>query len=480
MDFLFDGQAIIACSTNLSAPSAIALLRISGFKNLIDLQSFFSFDLQKVKPRYVHLSSILKNDQKMDEALLTFFPAPHSYTGENVLELAVHGNPLSVNLILENFILSGKMRAAREGEFTYRALQNKKMSLSQVEGLDLLLNAQSGQAFSQGLSLLHGELHEEYLKLHEIFLKLKASVELSIDFLEDVGEEQAERLLQTHLKEFEALINSLHARSQGNNSQLLTPSIVLVGQTNAGKSSLFNGLLKTKRSIVSPQAGTTRDFVTEYTYKNGVNFRLVDTAGLRLTQDSIEQEGIERALEIFGQAFFRILVINPLETELHHFEPLFTHFKKEELDLIVVTHSDCEGFAHEWAQYKDYLPVQVPQIFLNFGPMGPEGRGSIEPLHSSLGPMGPAGSIEPVLDRVYNKFIDLYSTNPVLISRHRDSINKIYQELNEFKFLYDSTKDIAIISSKINLIGKNLEELIGLISSYEVLDSIFSRFCIGK
>lgn len=478
MDFLFDGQAIIACSTNLSSPSAVALLRISGFKNLLDLQPFFSFDLKKTKPRYAHLSSILCDNKKMDEALITFFPAPHSYTGENVLEMAVHGNPISVNLILEHFISSGLMRSAKEGEFTYRALQNKKMSLSQVEGLDLLLNAQSGQAFSQGLSLLHGELHEEYLKLHEIFLKLKASVELSIDFLEDVGEEQADHLLQTHLKEFETHVNSLQARSQGNNSQLLTPSIVLVGQTNAGKSSLFNGLLKSKRSIVSPQAGTTRDFVSEYTYKNGVNFRLVDTAGLRLTQDPIEQEGIERALQLFGQAFFRILVVNPFETELHHFEPLFTHFKKDELDLVVITHSDCPEFESEWTKYKDYLPATVPQLFLTFGPMGPA-RGSIEPLKGH-GPMGPAGSIEPVLDAVYNKFVELYSTNPVLISRHRDSINKIYHGLQEFKTTHNSIKDIAIISSKINLVGKDLEELIGLVSSHEVLDSIFSRFCIGK
>lgn len=471
MDFFLDEQAIVACSTSLASSSAIALIRISGFVNIVDLQDFFSFDLSKVQARKSHLSSILYNGSKLDECLLVFFPGPKSYTGENILELSVHGNPLSVQLILDAFCSSKKMRLAREGEFTYRALINKKMNLSQVEGLDLILNAQSAQVFSQGLSLMHGELHTEYLKLHSVFLLLKASVELSIDFLEDIGEDQAEKQLQFHLAQFHNLISSLHARTQSSSSDLLNPSIVLVGQVNAGKSSLFNALLKNKRSIVSPVAGTTRDFITEYTLIKGINFKLVDTAGLRITQDPIEHEGIERALGIFQHAFFRVLVINPFDTNDLDFEPLFTHFKKEELDLIVLTHSDCLFFEEAWAKHSSLFPVSVPKLKVAFGP--------IEPA-SFICDTGSGGSIEPLLNLALNKFIHFYQQNPILIERHRDVINKIFLQTKCLLDLLNSTSDIAIIASQINTISTALEELIGVVSTHEVLDSIFSRFCIGK
>ncbi len=471
MDFFLDEQAIVACSTSLNQPSAIALIRLSGFKNLLELQEFFSFDLSRAKARQSHLTSLLNKGKKLDEGLFVFFPAPHSYTGENVLEISVHGNPLSVQLILEFFCASKKMRLAREGEFTYRALKNRKMNLSQVEGLDLVLNAQSAQAFSQGLSLMHGELHAEYLKLHDEFLKLRAAVELSIDFLEDVGEEQADFHFKTHLSQFQNLLYSLNARTQSSSSDLLSPSLVLVGQTNAGKSSLFNSLLKNKRSIVSPIAGTTRDFVSEYAYLRGINFKLVDTAGLRVSQDPIEQEGIERALELFQKAFFRILVINPFETNDLDFEPLFTHFKKEELDLIVLTHTDCDDFEDHWARHSFHFPHTIPQLRLSFGP--------IEPGAQS-GPIGPSGSIEPVLALAAAKFDAVYKKNPILVERHRESINKVYHQTVEFVEIANSTKDIGIVASQINVIATSLEELIGIVSGHEVLDSIFSRFCIGK
>jgi len=196
MNFYTDESPIIACSTGTSSNTAIAVIRLSGFKDLLALQPFFSFNLSKTKKRVSHLTNIQSENQILDNGLLVFFPEGESYTGENVLELSVHGNQLNIDRLLNLFIQNAGFRAAGAGEFTYRALKNKKLSLSQVEGLDMLLNASSNLMLSQGLDILQGELHAQYLALYDAFLKLKAAVELSIDFSEDVGEEESQKLFQ--------------------------------------------------------------------------------------------------------------------------------------------------------------------------------------------------------------------------------------------------------------------------------------------
>jgi tRNA modification GTPase len=314
MNFYTDDTPIIACSTGNMSNTAIAVIRLSGFKSLLTLQPFFSFSLSKTKARTSHLTNIKFENEIFDNGLMVFFPEGESYTGENVLELSVHGNLLNVQRILALFINRASFRDAHPGEFTYRALKNKKLSLSQVEGLDMLLNANSNLMLSQGLDILQGDLHAQYMHLYDSFLKLKASVELSIDFSEDIGEDESNRLIMDCFKNFHSLILALHGRVQGNISSLLSPEIVLVGQTNAGKSSLFNLLVKHGRSIVSSTAGTTRDYVSELISIEGTNYNLVDTAGIRDSKDEIENIGIERAFEILKRAFFKILIINPFET----------------------------------------------------------------------------------------------------------------------------------------------------------------------
>ena len=169
MNFYTDDKTIIACSTGTSSNTAIAVIRISGFKNLQDLQKFFSFNLSKTENRKSHLTNIIFENKVYDNGLLVFFPEGGSYTGENVLELSVHGNQLNIQRILELFTKFGGMRTAAPGEFTYRALKNKKLSLSQVEGLDMLLNANSSLMLSQGLDILQGDLHAQYLALYDAY-----------------------------------------------------------------------------------------------------------------------------------------------------------------------------------------------------------------------------------------------------------------------------------------------------------------------
>lgn len=503
---LYDERPIIACSTGLQTNTAIGLIRISGFEDLNCFQNLFKINLEKIKPRFSHFSSLLDGSNVVDEVVLTYFKGPNSYNGENILELGVHGNQINIQRIISLFVNTGLVRRAKEGEFSYRALKNKKLTLSQVEGLDLLLNANSSFMLDQGLQVLSGDLHNQYISLHDSFLKLKSSVEISIDFSEDVGEEQCSVLLRDSLDEFSHKVKHLWRRVQSDKSDLVNPSISLVGQTNAGKSSLFNLLLANDRSIVSSQAGTTRDYVSEYLTLAGNTFRLVDTAGIRETSDNIEKIGIERAIDISSKSFFKILVVNPFETNFTYYSAL----ENEVYDLLIISHFDKLG-DYKFPELISRLPASNTIVSANLsmntsdfiiiknGSIGPGNKngpmgaaisrevGSIEPVES--GPIGASlnvqgGSIGPfnsfVESLVSSKFEDLCSDNPLLISRHRDAVNNIYLSLTNFQDLTKDINDIAIISSELNILEAKVSELLGIVSPDDVLNNIFSNFCIGK
>ena len=505
MNFYTDDKPIIACSTGTNSNTAIALIRLSGFKNILELQCFFSLNLQKIVNRKSLLTNIIHNDKIFDNGLIVFFPEGSSYTGENVLELSIHGNQLNIQKILDLFINQGDFRSAHPGEFTYRALKNKKLNLSQVEGLDMLLNANSSLMLSQGLDILQGDLHAQYLALYDAYLKLKAAIEISIDFSEDVGAEETQKLFNSSFDSFFKLISALKIRTEGNISELLSPEIVLVGQTNAGKSSLFNILLKHDRSIVSNIAGTTRDYVSEVIHIDGTNFKLIDTAGIRESTDVIENIGIDRALGILNRAFYKILIVNPFETSIEYLKK----FSDIDFDFLVVSHADKKDFLEQLSKV-NFSKIRTKKLakasFENNGsgsieplkidgPMGPKNSesGSIEPDSKSsgpiepktkIGPMGPVnfnGPIEPALKTdILKKFDTLTSNNPILLERHRDIINKIYSDSLAFRCDVRHLGDVAILSSEVNILGHSLTELVGIVSPDDVLNSIFANFCIGK
>ncbi|EQC50029.1 ferrous iron transport protein B-like protein [Bacteriovorax sp. BSW11_IV] len=492
----YDDKPIIACSTGTLSNTAIGLIRLSGFKSLSDLKEFFSTDISNLKPRYAHYTNILSGAVVLDSIVVTYFKGPNSYNGENILELGVHGNQINISRIIRLFIDSGKFRAAHEGEFTYRALLNKKLTLAQVEGLDLLLNANSGLMLQQGLSTLQGALFEEYTKLYDLYMKLKSAIEINIDFAEDVGEDESAAFLKRSFNSFFTLIKSLHNRTIGNVNSLQSPEIVLVGQTNAGKSSLFNLLLDNNRSIVSNIAGTTRDYVSEYVFIDDVNYKLVDTAGIRETEDYVEKIGIDRTFEVLRRAFFKILVINPLETDYNEFNKLPSDIV---FDYLFITHADAEKIDYKAVLTK--IPKFKKGVFCSLnssGPIEPEYFfGPIEPQNDvdNNGPMGPVekvgpiepasvfGPIEPVIalkSDISYKFKDLTVSNPILLDRHRESIKDIYSKSVYFQELMSEVDDIAILSSEMNVLGVSVAQLIGIIRPEDVLNNIFSNFCIGK
>lgn len=397
MKFLYSDDPIIACSTCNHANAALAVIRMSGFKDFSQLVPFFTHS-GPIEPRRVYFTKLVLQGQLVDEVCLTYFAGPKSFNGENILELSIHGNTLNTERIIDLFIKHAGFRLAHPGEFTYRAMKNKKLSLSQVEGLDLFLNANSGFALDQGLSLLSGNLHEIYLELWDLYLKHKSSLELSIDFAEDVGEEAAREHYLVSLENFRKKFQTLVKRVEHQDTNLIQPEIVIAGLPNAGKSSLFNFILSDDRAIVSSVAGTTRDYISEFVLIEGVKYRLVDTAGMREASDQIEAEGVKRAKEKLKNSFFKILLINPLEM---HGE--IDHLLEENFDLIYFTHADVSGFE--------------------------EARRKLVEAHSELGSIGAinVGVLGPNWENnfrecVNNKYLKTTSGQPLLLDRHKHLI----------------------------------------------------------
>jgi tRNA modification GTPase len=465
MKFLYSDDPIIACSTSSHANAAMAVIRISGFQLLDQFQSFFKKDLRTasqggpIEPRKVYYLSLyhpVLQGQVLDDICLTYFEGPRSYNGENVLELSVHGNTLNIERIMELFVAHGGCRLAAPGEFTYRALKNKKLTLSQIEGLDLFLNANSGFALDQGLSLLSGNLHEIYQELYDLFLVHKSSLELSIDFSEDIGEEAAKDYFHQSLENFSLKFQTLVKRVRPLEHNLLSPEIVLAGLPNSGKSSLFNYLLSENRAIVSSVAGTTRDYLTETIVIEGVKYKLIDTAGIRESEDLIEAEGIRRTKKKLEQSFFSILLINPLEM-VDGFEEL----AKNRFDLSFFTHSDLPGFTEAKAKILERHP--------EFGPTG-----AIDLSNS-----GPNLEVQ-IIQQINKKYLSEVSGKPILLNRHKQLILQANQILLQYQEVARHETDVAIISQELNTLGHCISELLGIVSPDQILNSIFSNFCIGK
>lgn len=429
---------IIACSTGMETNSAIGVIRISGFTDLNDFQDSFSVNLGPIEPKKAYFCKIIDNSVVLDSIVLTYFKGPQSYNGENILELSVHGNILNIERIINLFTEKYNIEYAKPGEFTQRALQNKKLTLAQVEGLDLFLNATTAYELSQGESLLGGELYELYSLLHKSYLRHKSALELGIDFLDDVGEEQFEEQKVASLKDLVAAILKLNDRVLNDIGNIKSPTVVISGKPNAGKSSLFNNLLKDNRAIVTNIKGTTRDYICENLKIENSFFKLTDTAGLRETQDIIEGEGVKKSLELIHSAFFNIQLISLTDEE----------DENPNADLIIYTMSDLHK-------------SKVNSFSVNNNNWTKE--------YDSI-----------IKSAIYDKFKSITSRNPILLPRHISVISAIYEYVDSYLKLSDNETDIAIISSELNIIGHSIEELIGIVSADDVLSNIFNNFCIGK
>ena len=306
------------CAPATAMGGAIGIIRVSGEQAIEIASSIFSSDLTKTEPNTIHYGHIASSGETIDEVLVSVFRAPHSYTGEDSVEISCHGSRYILNKVLELLAQQG-CRMANPGEFTQRAYLNGKMDLSQAEAVADLIASTNKATHQMALSQLRGGISSELAVLREKLLKLTSLLELELDFSDHEDLEFADRSELLELaKNIDNKVTNLAKSFEVGQAIKNGIPVAIVGKTNVGKSTLLNRLLRDDRAIVSDVHGTTRDTIEDTIDINGITFRFIDTAGLRETTDTVEKIGIERTYAAIEKAQIVLWIIDqePREEEI--------------------------------------------------------------------------------------------------------------------------------------------------------------------
>ena len=430
--------------------SALAVIRVSGENAIAIVDSCFSNDLSQAKGYTIHYGHIMDREESIDEVLVSVFRAPHSYTGENSIEISGHGSPFVSRRIVETVVKYGA-RMAEAGEFTLRAFLNGKLDLAQAEAVADMISAQSEASRKMAMDQMKGGFSQEIAALRQQLVDFTALIELENDF----GEEDVEFADRSGLRD---LVNQLLSRINGllgsfKQGNVLKHGIltVIAGKPNAGKSTLLNALLKEERAIVSDIAGTTRDTIEEVLQIGGVSFRLVDTAGLRETEDHIEKMGVHKAKENVDKAELLIYVCDLSQSSADELEQELNDIPYQER-ILIGNKADLVDFdAAAWPS--DLIPLTAK-------------GGSLDPLMSKLESIseGYQHSNETMVNNV----------------RHLDALEKSAEALNKVLNGLDTGITNDMIALDLRQALSQLGLITGEVTNDEVLATIFGRFCIGK
>ena len=445
-------EPIVAIATPYGE-SSIGVIRVSGEGVLERLSSILKVK-GKIVPRYATLFQLLdEKGEPIDEGILIYYKGPNSYTGEDVLELQLHGNPLILRRALESITFKG-VRLAEPGEFTKRAFLNGKIDLTQAEAVIDLIRAKTDLARKVALRQLQGELSKHINPLREKLLELLAYVEADIEFAEeDIPTITKRQIMEIIEGVIEHLQNLLSTARKG---EFIRRGInlAIVGKPNVGKSSIFNLLVGHERSIVTHIPGTTRDYLQEEVHIDGIPINLIDTAGIRETTDEVEKIGVSRSLQKLHSADVVVFVVDaskPLEEE----DKKVYNLVKDKDHIIVLNKKDL-GMNYETLTY-------FPQGIKVSAKVG-EG---IEELRRYI------------LQRVGVYGMD--SMDVFLSVRHADLLNKAMNVLTQtLENLGKEDVSPEILALDLRVALSSIEEVIGTITAEDILGSIFSRFCIGK
>lgn len=464
---MIDNNIICAIST-APGTGAIAILRLSG-KGAIALTDrvFVSPSgkkLANVPANTVHFGQIQECGKLVDEVLVTVFHAPHSFTGEESVEIACHGSVYIQQRLLQLFIDEGAAMAA-PGEFTQRAFLNGKMDLSQAEAVADLIASSSATSHRMALGQMKGGFSSELIKLRADLLHITSLLELELDFSEE-DVEFADRLeLRRIAGNIEVLLSRLcDSFALGNVIKNGVP-VAIVGNTNVGKSTLLNVLLNEDRAIVSDIAGTTRDVIEDTINLNGVLFRFIDTAGIRATNDTVENIGIERTFAKIGQARI-VLLLTDLSRGVERFESYYRQVKEKLAPdaclLIVLNKTD---------EVDDLL---TPQETIRLFTSGEE----IIPISAKTGT-----NLELLIQELVEAVnLNSFHSGDVIVSnvRHYEALSHARTAVRRVIAGLESGLSGEFISQDIRECLHYLGEITGDITTDEVLGNIFKNFCIGK
>ncbi|OTQ74623.1 MULTISPECIES: tRNA uridine-5-carboxymethylaminomethyl(34) synthesis GTPase MnmE [unclassified Gilliamella] len=436
----------------------VGILRVSGPK---------AQDVAKAvlgilpKPRYAHYLPFLASDgTTLDEGIALFFPNPHSFTGEDVLELQGHGGPVILDLLLKRILDISDVRIARPGEFSERAFLNDKLDLAQAEAIADLIDASSEQAAKSALSSLQGVFSKKINTLVEALIHLRIFTEAAIDFPEEEIDFLSDGKIEAELEQVIQRLNEV--RQEAKQGSLLREGmkVVIAGRPNAGKSSLLNALAGRDAAIVTDIAGTTRDVLREHIHIDGMPLHIIDTAGLREASDEVERIGIERAWQEIDQADRVLFMVDSTTTNETNPEKL-------------------------WPEFIERLPKNMPvTVIRNKADLTGEPLGYSEQNGYCLIQLSARTGEGITLLRDHLKQVMGFTSSTeggfLARRRHLQALEKAAEHLNNGQYQLTTFHAGELLAEELRLAQEALSEITGEFTSDDLLGRIFSSFCIGK
>ncbi len=446
----------IAALSTPAGVGAIALVRLSGPDAVQIVSGVFSgrSDLREVASHTAHFGTVFDGEDILDEVVATVFRAPHSYTGEDVVEIACHGSLFIQQRLLELLVRRGA-RLATGGEFTKRAFLNGRMDLSQAEAVADLIASESYAAHATAVSQMRGGYSRRIAGLRDQLLEFASLVELELDFSDQDVEFADRSRLSALLSEVRGTLQQLaDSFSLGNAIRNGIP-VAIAGEPNVGKSTLLNALLGEEKAIVSPIAGTTRDTIEDRITISGFVFRFIDTAGLRSTDDTVERMGIERAYHKIGQASVVICVLDATDFPPERQQRFFAFRDKYRDKRLLVVWNKVD-------ELSGALPVDIP------GALSISARTGfgLDALRQRLTDFVGQGEVS---DRTI-----------VTNARHYDALVRALHSIDCVETGLSNGLSGDLLAVDLRQAIDALAEITGDITDDDILGSIFSKFCVGK
>lgn len=463
-------EGTIIAKATASGLSAISIIRISGIDSIKMVSNCFKAKSGKIlanqKSHTIHLGTIYDKDRAIDEVLVSLFIGPNSYTGENIVEISCHGSIYIQQQIFQLFINEGA-KPAKPGEYTLRAFLNQKIDLIQAEAVADLISSESKAAHEVALNQMRGGYTHQIAILRQQLLDFASLITLELDFSEEdvlFADRKALNKLLNDLKEkIRSLIDSFQYGSVIKNGV----PVAIAGKPNAGKSSLLNALLNEDRAIVSSIPGTTRDAVEDTLTIDGIQFRFIDTAGLRETDDQIELIGVAKAKEKVNKAKILIYLFDQFDISVKEVCDSIESFKREDLIIILVENKIDLRSESQSSNFNDKLKSKLKNKLISaFIRISTFDLATVDKLKTLL------------IDQVKNTS----TTEGVVVSnsRHLNSLQNSLKAVLSIKKGLKSNLSGDLLTVDINEALSHLGEISGEITNDELLGNIFSKFCIGK
>lgn len=444
----------IAAISTTTGIGAISIIRLSGPESLEIASKVFTKDLTKVETHTIHYGYIKNNNEKIDEVLVSVMKAPKTFTKEDIVEINCHGGIATTNKVLE-ILLNNGARLAEPGEFTKRAFLNGRIDLLEAEATMDLISSKSDKARKMSLNTLTGETSNLIKDLRSDIVGIISNIEVNIDYpeYEDIEVLTNEKILPD-IKKFKEKLEQIIKKSEDSKVIKEGIKVGIIGKPNVGKSSLLNSLLEEEKAIVTNVPGTTRDIVEGTIILDNVILNIIDTAGIRESDDIVEKIGIEKSLVIINEADLVIFILNNNEKITREEKELLEKLKDKK-KIIVINKIDLENKLDK-SILDNYIEISAKE---NIG---------IEKIKDEIKRLFNLGELEAS---------DLtYMSNARSISLLGKSLNNINDAISEI----NNNSPIDIVEFHLKDAWNNLGEIIGETYTDELLDELFSRFCLGK